>query len=178
VRHEIVSDRLRLPALSADELSALVDGARTVAGARIVTDWPLDDLGEVVMLEGFAARLRAEPDLVPWRFRLIAERATDTVVGHAGFHDPPADGRAEIGYTVLTPYRRRGIAVEAVTALMSAAYADASVTRFRLAIAPNNEASMAVARRAGFVRVGEQIDDVDGLEWLFERSFRAAPPPC
>ena len=42
------------------------------------------------------------------------------------------------------------------------------MTRFRASISPDNVASLAIASRFGFRHVGEQIDDVDGLELVFE----------
>jgi RimJ/RimL family protein N-acetyltransferase len=47
--------------------------------------------------------------------------------------------------------------------------AEAGVPRVRLSIAPDNVASLGVARKLGFERVGEQIDEEDGLEYVFER---------
>jgi [ribosomal protein S5]-alanine N-acetyltransferase len=35
-------------------------------------------------------------------------------------------------------------------------------------VAPDNAASLALVAQAGFVRIGEQWDDEDGLEWVFE----------
>ena len=39
----------------------------------------------------------------------------------------------------------------------------------RASISPDNEASLATIAGFGFVQVGEQWDDQDGLELLFER---------
>lgn len=39
---------------------------------------------------------------------------------------------------------------------------------FRLTIAPDNEPSLALARQFPFVEVGEQWDDEDGLETIYE----------
>ena len=44
----------------------------------------------------------------------------------------------------------------------------------RAAIAPDNLPSLAMVHRAGFVHVGEQIDEIDGLELIFEKEVRAA----
>jgi RimJ/RimL family protein N-acetyltransferase len=46
------------------------------------------------------------------------------------------------------------------------------VTSFFLSIAPDNEASLAMAAKLGFVRVGEQMDEEDGLELVFELIIR------
>ncbi len=32
--------------------------------------------------------------------------------------------------------------------------------------APNNGPSLATIARLGFVRIGERIDEIDGLEWV------------
>ena len=42
----------------------------------------------------------------------------------------------------------------------------------RASIAPDNEPSLALVRRAGFVEVGEQMDEIDGLELIFEKAIR------
>jgi RimJ/RimL family protein N-acetyltransferase len=45
------------------------------------------------------------------------------------------------------------------------------VTAVVLSVRPDNEASLRVARRAGFVMVGERQDDEDGLELVLERTL-------
>lgn len=40
---------------------------------------------------------------------------------------------------------------------------------FRASIAPDNVASRAMLQQLGFVHVGEQLDEDDGLELVFER---------
>ena len=55
------------------------------------------------------------------------------MLGHIGFHGRP-DGRgaAELGYTVLPPFRRRGYALEAAQGLMDWAAREHGVRLFRL----------------------------------------------
>lgn len=90
------------------------------------------------------------------------------VVGHCGFHGPPAAvGRAEVGYTVFAAHRRRGYASEAVGALVEWAQRQAERTVFA-SVAPDNTASLAVVRKLGFVQTGTQIDAEDGEELVFE----------
>lgn len=43
----------------------------------------------------------------------------------------------------------------------------------RASISPDNAASLAVIRPFGFERVGEQWDDEDGLELVFERPLHS-----
>ena len=44
----------------------------------------------------------------------------------------------------------------------------------RATIRPDNVASLAVVRRGHFAHVGEQWDEVDGLELVFEKKLRTA----
>lgn len=91
------------------------------------------------------------------------------MIGHAGFHGPPeVIGRAEIGYTVMPEFRRRGFAQEAADGLMRWARREHGIERFFVSISPENAASLAMAARMGFKKVGEQIDEEDGLEYVFE----------
>lgn len=114
-------------------------------------------------------QLRADPRQAPWLLRAIVERASRAAVGYVNFHAPPDErGMVEIGYQVVPAHRRRGIAAEAAAAMWAEA-ARHGATVLRASVAPDNVPSLALIRRAGFVHVGEQMDEIDGLELLFER---------
>ncbi|WP_326808704.1 GNAT family N-acetyltransferase [Streptomyces sp. NBC_01775] len=98
----------------------------------------------------------------------------EAVVGHAGFHGPPDKaGMVEIGYVTVPAYRRRGYARAALTELLRRAAADPSVSVVRATVAPDNVASLATLAPFGFTHVGEQWDEEDGRELIYERSARA-----
>ncbi len=96
------------------------------------------------------------------------------MIGHAGYHGPPGvnandDPEAvEFGYRIYEPYRGRGHATEAARMLIDLAERRAGIRRFVLSVAPDNEPSLAIVRKLGFVRTGEQMDEEDGLEHVFE----------
>jgi RimJ/RimL family protein N-acetyltransferase len=119
-------------------------------------------------------QLTEDPSLGPWLVHVMVARDHDdisarTMVGHCGYHGAPdADGMVEIGYQTAPVYRRRGYAIEAVRGLIGNAFADGSVSRIRASIRPDNGPSLALAAKLGFVRVGEQMDEIDGLEYVFE----------
>ena len=46
------------------------------------------------------------------------------------------------------------------------------IHRFVFSIGPWNEPSLAIARKLGFVQTGEQWDDEDGLEHVYELDRR------
>ena len=88
--------------------------------------------------------------------RLIIERATDLVVGGAGFFGPPdGDGRTELGYGVVPSRRGRGYATEAVRELLRFGLAAPSVVELFAGVELANVASVKVLEKAGLRRVGE-----------------------
>jgi RimJ/RimL family protein N-acetyltransferase len=96
------------------------------------------------------------------------------MIGHIGFHGPPgvnalkADDGVEVGYTIFTPWRRRGYATEAVAALTEWARREHGINRIVASIGPENEASLGLVRNLGFVEVGRHWDEIDGEELEFE----------
>jgi RimJ/RimL family protein N-acetyltransferase len=91
------------------------------------------------------------------------------VVGYAGFHGPPDEaGMVEIGYSVAPGHRRQGYARTVLTELLRRAAAEPGVRTARVTISPENTASLATISGFGFVEAGEQWDEVDGLELIFE----------
>ena len=47
------------------------------------------------------------------------------------------------------------------------------VKSLRYTVSPENEASMHIIKKLGFEQIGEQIDDEDGLELIFEMPMSA-----
>jgi len=91
------------------------------------------------------------------------------VVGFAGYHGPPdSAGMVEVGYAVDPIYRRQGYARAALVVLLDRAEREPSVRTVRATIRPDNRASRLLVLQYGFVEVGEQWDDEDGLETIFE----------
>jgi RimJ/RimL family protein N-acetyltransferase len=165
---------VRLHVLDADVLRALVDGdldaARAAAGVPLPEEF-LDDKWLWTLRLG---QMIGEPRVTPWLVRAVVALdgpSAEQVVGHAGFHGAPDErGMVEIGYRISPPHRRRGNAQAAVTELL--AYArEHGATIARASISPDNPRSLRIAALFGFTQVGEQIDEIDGLELVFEREL-------
>lgn len=75
-----------------------------------------------------------------------------------------------LGYNVFGPHRRQGHATRAVLLLMEHLRQHTDWRVATLLIHPDNARSLAVARRAGFVRVG----DLDGNPY-WKKQIRAVP---
>jgi ribosomal-protein-alanine N-acetyltransferase len=157
-----------MEALLADRL----DEAGELLGIRLPAA-PLDTPAERFLTHRLE-QMRREPDVQRWLARAIALRDEGRVlVGNAGFHGEPgvnAPGEPlalEIGYGILPEHRGRGYATEAVEGLLGWARAQ-GIDHFVASVAPDNEPSLAIIRKLGFVRTGEHIDPEDGLEHVFQ----------
>ena len=117
-----------------------------------------------------SVQLALTPSDGDWITRFVVDASLGTVVGLAGFHGAPdEEGRVEVGYQIAAQYQRRGYARAALEALLDVAARTPSVLIVRASIAPSNDASRALVAPYAFAHVGEQWDDEDGLELLFER---------
>ena len=165
---------LRFAELSPKTMSALLagelDAARTESGVEL-GELFVDDRAK--WLWNYRLKqLETQPEAADWIARaVLAQPGSDeVVVGYAGFHGPPdADGMVEVGYTVDPQYRRQGYAKAILAALLERAAAEPAVQVVRATISPDNVGSLATVASFGFVQNGEQWDEEDGLELIFER---------
>ena len=164
----IVSERLELRSMTVEFIDAVLSQEREVAaeilGADLPPSWPNDDDR---WLLGFRRKQMA-PGVADWLVRAIVRAEDRAFIGHIGFHGPPEDGVAETGYTIFEPYRRNGYAEEAVRALFNWATTEHGVHHFRASVGPNNEPSLALVKKLGFIQTGVQWDERDGEELVFE----------
>jgi RimJ/RimL family protein N-acetyltransferase len=156
----IHAPRLDLRPATPDDMRAELAGHAALAdalGARIPAGWP-PELYDADAIRWTLARLE-ETSEPAWYLYHVLRRDDDggrTAVGVCGFKGPPDDeGTVELGYGVLEEHRRQGYAVEAVRALLDAAFDDVRVTRVAAETLPELEPSIGVLRRCGFHLRGE-----------------------
>lgn len=168
----ISSARLELVSVGLDFVRAALTGrieeAERIAGVRLPQGWERDAASA---LRYRLAQMEVDPSTRPWLLRLIVIRATGEMAGYINFHAPPGkEGWVEIGYQIRPEFRRRGYAIEAAYAMFRWAGAQ-GVERLRASVSPDNAPSLAMVEKMGFGRTGEQWDEVDGLEYVFEASL-------
>ena len=114
-------------------------------------------------------QVRRDPSVNKWFVRWMVLRSTREIVGSLSFHGPP-DGRGmlEIGLGVHESFRRRGYAREALIGMWRWASGEPGVRVLRYTVDPDNVPSVALIRGLGFTRVGQQIDEIDGPEDVYE----------
>jgi ribosomal-protein-alanine N-acetyltransferase len=126
----------------------------------------MDDLGP---LPWRVPVVRRDPAQNRWFVRLIVRRDTGVVVGNIGFHGPPDErGMIEIGLEVTPSQRGRGFATEAVLGMWRWAVAQPGIAVLRWSVGPENDASIAIVESFGGRKVGEQMDEIDGRELVYE----------
>ena len=161
---------VELRVLGAPALRALINRNLALAGALIGAEIPEFFAAEGWLWGWRLRQIEAEPATARWYVRAAVDGSGGVVVGHAGFHGPPDDAAmVEIGYAVDPALRGRGYGHAIVAALLTEAASEPAVHTVRASVSPTNLPSLALVRRAGLARVGEQWDDEDGLEWIFER---------
>jgi ribosomal-protein-alanine N-acetyltransferase len=175
VADSIATARLRLLPLTPSLLRAVASGdlaqVERQLSARVGQGWE----------QGVPAKLRleqlaADPSEQPWLVRAMIASRPPRVVGCVGFHAPPDDdGRVEIGYDIVASERRKGYAREGIRALLDWAWATGRVRTCVASVTPHNAPSLALIDSFGFRHVGEQIDEIDGLELVFERRLPLEP---
>jgi [ribosomal protein S5]-alanine N-acetyltransferase len=167
--------RVRIVHLSPQSLAALA--ARDLAGAIELSGLPLTPYvvsdERVGTWQRRAVQVVETPQDLPWVTGVLVDDETGAVVGGAGFHAAPDEnGMVEAGYGVDPDHRRRGYARAALLLMIDRARSDPSVRVFRVTVSPDNTASLGLVAQLPFVEVGEQWDDEDGLETIFELDVR------
>jgi len=116
-------------------------------------------------------QVKTDASVNKWFVRWMVEKTTREIVGSISFHEPPDEtGMMEIGLGVHADFQRRGYATEALTGMWSWVIDQPGVDILRYTVDPHNEGSVAVIKKFGFERVGQQIDPEDGPEDIYEMS--------
>jgi [ribosomal protein S5]-alanine N-acetyltransferase len=174
--HLIQTDRLDLILMTPAFWEAAVSGDQSKAAQILGVPVPADFWPVSHYIPARLAQVRRNPALLPWLGRAMVLRASSAMVGSIAFHMSPepepvrplGPGGVEFGYTVFPQFRQQGYATEASLAMMIWAQQQ-GVMRFILSISPQNQPSLRIAAHFGFIKIGSQMDEEDGLEEIYER---------
>lgn len=190
----ITTERLRLVPVTPDNAATLWELLH-MPDLREYQDLPDVDIAQ--FRRNVASRPRSLDVGVWGRFEwLIYLEGVEAPVGWASLRiGERTTFAAEVGYSVVREYRGRGIATEAVEALVDESFSRLHMRRVRAYCVPENRSSRAVLARAGFEDDGilphgatVQGEPVDVLGFVLERarwegrrlspgSFPTFPPP-
>jgi RimJ/RimL family protein N-acetyltransferase len=130
--------------------------------------------GNIKATQGLVGEKLPEEWYAPWSIRAIASKETGDIIGNMNCHHKPMPFvhnskeslATEMGYTIFEPWRKQGIAYEAITAFTAWAKTQ-GLESIILSIQPTNVASLALALKLGAVQIGSQIDEKDGPEDIY-----------
>ena len=167
----IQTPRLDLYHLSANDLVTLFESPEDLS---IYEGKPYKNLLRVLMDESGplawrVPQVKVNPELNRWFVRWIVLRESGEIIGSSSFHAAPsADGMIEIGLGIEESFRNRGFAKEALTGMWLWALQDSSVRVLRYTVGIENAPSIRVVKSFGFELKGQQIDEEDGPEDIYE----------
>jgi RimJ/RimL family protein N-acetyltransferase len=114
-------------------------------------------------------RIRTNPELAPYLLRLAVLKQTNSIIGSSGFHaEPDNHGMIEVGMGIEPAFRGRGFAQEMLQGMWGWVINQPGVRTLRYTVTPNNAPSQAIIKKFGFHFVGQQMDDEDGPEDIYE----------
>ena len=149
-------------------------------GLRVSQDW----IDEKDLMRLRMEDYRADDKYIAWGLHGIGLRASLEMVGFIGFHTRPnpeylhplAPNAVEFGYTIFLPHRRQGFAEEAIGGMLNWAAKRHPLESFIASVSPTNLPSTALVKKLGFQKIGEQIDEVDGLEFVYSLAVDKLKP--
>ncbi len=108
-----------------------------------------------------------------WFVRWIVLKARREIIGSTSFHaSPDAEGMIEIGVGINQNFQNQGYGFEALAAMWSWACTYPEVRTLRYTVSADNAASIALVNKFGFHHVGQQMDEIDGPEQIYELSIQ------
>ena len=169
----ILTNRLELHHIPADGLIALMDeksDSLAIAGRNFTNPYKvlLDDEGP---LPWRVPQVKADPTCNKWFLRLIVLADSREVIGSTSFHGvPDENGMIEIGIGLDQRFWGRGYAKEALTGMWRWVCGEPDVRILRYTVSPSNIASVKIIQGFGFAHMGQQMDEIDGPEDIYEMS--------
>jgi len=116
-------------------------------------------------------RVRQNPEYAKYLLRVAVLTNNPIIIASVGFHDAPdSHGMIEIGFGVDKKYQGRGFGQELLHGMWSWVVNDPQVKTLRYTVSPENLISQHIIRKLGFKHSGQQIDEEDGPEDIYELS--------
>lgn len=144
----LLTTRLALREVRADD----ADGLYAVhSDVQVMRYWGYPawiDIAQAHAKVADIARQRANEPILVWA---VADRDSDALIGSiALFNLNQAQGRAEIGYSLASAWQGRGLAREALLAVLGHAFEGMGLRRIEADVDPRNRASCRLAEGLGF----------------------------
>lgn len=116
-------------------------------------------------------QVKSDQEVNKWFLRWIVLKESMEVIGSTSFHGAPdVQGMMEIGLAIESQYQSQGYAKEVLLGMWGWAITFSEVKVLRYTVDPANLPSIAVINYFGFKYIGQQLDEIDGPEDIYEMS--------
>ena len=116
-------------------------------------------------------QVKANPATNKWFIRFIVLKETREIIGSISFHGvPDENGMMEIGLGIEKEFRGHGYAREALLGMWRWVCNQPGVETLRYTVSPTNIPSIAIINGFEFTFMGQQMDEIDGPEDIYEMS--------
>lgn len=169
----VITGRLELHHIPADGLIALFEEKddHLAIARRNFTNPYRNLIASTGPLAWRVPQVKENPDVNKWFVRFIVLAESREIIGSTSFHGAPdASGMIEIGLGIEDTFQGRGFAKEALTGMWLWACEFPEVKILRYTVSPDNLASIKVVESFGFTFMGQQMDEIDGPENIYEES--------
>jgi RimJ/RimL family protein N-acetyltransferase len=169
--HVIEAPRLELHHISAQgiiELYENKDDVQAIAGRNFSNPHQVL-VKESGPLGWRVPQVKEDSSVNKWFVRFIVLKESQEVIGSTSFHGVPDDeGMMEIGLGIEEPFRGNGYAKEALLGMWQWVSGFPEAKTLRYTVSPDNLPSIAVINYFGFEYKGQQMDEIDGPENIYE----------
>jgi RimJ/RimL family protein N-acetyltransferase len=170
----IQTERLRIRELQQKDASLIYEYLSNADVARYQS-WQPAGLKE---LQEFIATIAERAELPPGSWHQLAIASPDDLlIGDVGLYLLEDRQQVEIGYRVAPAFQHRGLAAEALTAILDRIFSDCGMHRVSASIDPRNLRSIQLIRRLGFRPEAHHIQSVlIRGEWTDDVRFAILAP--
>ncbi len=164
----VETERLLLLPMTYDCMTALLEQKETELehqGYTLSEDWiTLEVLQTLDILRSLMPKDAAPDGFYTWA---VIEKQTKQVIGDVGFKGRPNDlGAIDIGYGLAESARGKGLATEAVLAMVEWAFSKPEVRRVSAESLHGNAASTCILQKIG---MRQMLRDGDTVYWEIKR---------
>jgi ribosomal-protein-alanine N-acetyltransferase len=129
---QITTERLILTAFNLENYKKITE---TYSGKHIIN---------------YIEKLKKDPDLLGWGVWFVTLAESNQIIGDLGFKGKPDEkGIVEVGYGILPEMQNKGIATEAVNAIVNWAFSSPSVQKVAAECLKDNIPSIKVLEKIG-----------------------------
>ncbi|HEX8775326.1 MAG TPA: GNAT family N-acetyltransferase [Pyrinomonadaceae bacterium] len=142
----------------------------SILGVSLDDDWLGFEAAREAMQYSYEY-LKAHPTAKDWWTHLIIHTADNALIGLGGFKGEADErGMVEIGYSIASGYRLRGLATEAARAMVDYAFSHPHVARVDAHTLAERNGSVRVLEKVGMTFMGAVNDPDDGEIWHWSLS--------